>query len=111
GAGRPAAGPLALLPARHLGDGEAARETQESGGGSAGAVLRRLLGAAVGLELVERRPYGGRVAPLGGAVHILGAAAPHDAIFAGADRRGAGVFPHIPQVLPAAPWVTLPHVR
>src|SRR5438046_10265710 len=69
-----------------------------------------LLGPTVpGLELVERRPHGARVAPLAAAVHILGAAASHDAILARADGAAAGVFAHVPLVLPATPWVTLPH--
>ena len=74
--------------------------------------MRGLLGAGfLGLELVERRPHGTRVVPLGAAVHILGAAAPHDPIFAGAKRGDAGIFAHVPQVFPAAPWVTISQVR
>src|SRR6266540_1352489 len=51
-----------------------------------------------------------RVAPLGAAVYVLSAAAPNHAILAGADSGDAGVFAHVPQVLPAAPRVALPHV-
>src|SRR5439155_1340128 len=81
-----------LLRAGHVGDGEAAGEAQRIGGGSAGAVLRGLLGPAVlGLELVERRPHGARMVPLAAAVHILSAATPHDAILAGANTGDAGV--------------------
>ena len=36
----------------------------------------------LGLEVVERRPYGGRADPLVAAVHIFEAAAPHHPVFA-----------------------------
>src|SRR5205823_8355252 len=39
-------------------------------------------GPLLGLELVERRPDGGRAVSLGAAVHILDAAAPYHPVFA-----------------------------
>src|SRR5437762_3763399 len=111
GAGRAAGGVAALLRAGHVGDGEAARDAQELGGGSAVVILTWLLRPPVlQLELVERCPHGAGVLPFGRAVHIQGARTPHDAILAGANTSDAGVFAHVPVVLPAAPWVTLPHV-
>src|SRR2546430_681502 len=78
---------------------------------SAGAVLNRLPGPTfLGLELVERRPHRRGVVPLGAAEHILSAAAPHHPVLAGAEGGDAGVFAHVPEVLPTAPWVTLPDV-
>src|SRR5438093_7581356 len=46
----------------------------------------------LGLELVERCPYGGRADPLVAAVHIFEAAAPHHPVFARA-------YPGAPDVL------------
>src|SRR6266446_2374817 len=107
-AGRATRSAAALLRAGHLGDGEAAGKAQGSGGVSAGAVLRRLFGLAVlRLELVERRPHGGRVVPLMAAIDVLGAAAPHHAILPGAIAGGGGVLAHVPGLLPAEPRVAL----
>src|SRR2546427_9234429 len=64
----------------------------------------------LGLELVERRAYGGRADPLRAAVHILDAAAPHHPVFARAQPDALGVLAHVPVLLPRALGVTLPRV-
>src|SRR5205807_9753494 len=64
----------------------------------------------LGLELVQRRPYGGRADPLGAAVHIFDAAAPYHPIFARANPGAPDVFAHAPVLLPPTPGVTLRRV-
>src|SRR2546427_3971726 len=64
----------------------------------------------LGLELVQRRAYGGRADPLGAAVHIFDAAAPHHPVFARANPGGPDVFAHVPVLLPPTPGVTLRRV-
>src|SRR5438093_11624980 len=64
----------------------------------------------LGLELVQRRPYGGRADPLDAAVHIFDAAAPHHPIFARANHGAPDVFTHGPVLLPPTPGVTLRRV-
>src|SRR5207247_6808748 len=59
------------------------------------------------LELVQRRPYGGRADPLGAAVHIFDAAAPHHPVFARANPDAPDVLAHVPVLLPPTPGVTL----
>src|SRR5712692_2434200 len=61
----------------------------------------------LGLELAQRRPYGGRADPLGAAVHILDAAAPHHPVFARANPRAPDVLAHVPVPLPPTPGITL----
>src|SRR3989442_11121083 len=68
-----------------------------------------LPGLLLGLELVQRRPDGGRAHPLGAAVHVLGAAAPHYPVFARADPDEADATPHVPLLLPPTPRVTGRH--
>src|SRR5438034_446183 len=55
GAGRAAGGVAALLRAGHVGDGQTAGDAQESGGRSAGAVLRGLVGAVYHNPMRRRR--------------------------------------------------------
>src|SRR5947199_58471 len=62
------------------------------------------------LELVQRRPYGGRADPLGAAVHIFDAAAPHHPVFARANPDAPDVLAHVPVLLPPTPGVTLRRV-
>src|SRR5438445_13658043 len=62
------------------------------------------------LELVERRPYGGRADPLRAAVHVLDAAAPHHPVFARAQPGALGVLAHVPVLLPRALDVALRRV-
>src|SRR2546426_10915549 len=64
----------------------------------------------LGLELVQRRPYGGRADPLDAAVHIFDAAAPQHAIFARANPGAPDVFTHAPVLVPPTPGVTLRRV-
>src|SRR2546422_2162450 len=63
------------------------------------------------LELVQRRPYGGRAYPLGAAVHIFDAAAPHHPVFAGANPEAPHVLADVPVLLPPTPGVSLRRVR
>src|SRR5256884_9609253 len=62
------------------------------------------------LELVQRRPYGGRADPLDAAVHIFDAAAPHHTVFARANPDAPRVLAHVPVLLPPTPGVTLRRV-
>src|SRR2546429_2804384 len=62
------------------------------------------------LELVQRRPYGGRADPLDAAVHIFDAAAPHHTVFARANPEAPRVLAHVPVLLPPTPGVTLRRV-
>src|SRR6266704_870395 len=64
----------------------------------------------LGLELVQRRAYGGRADPLGAAVHIFDAAAPQHPVFARANPGAPDVFAHVPVLLPPTPGVTLRRV-
>src|SRR5213596_4335228 len=64
----------------------------------------------LGLELVQRRPHGGRADPLDAAVHIFDAAAPHHPIFARANPGAPDVLAHVPVLLPPTPGVTLRRV-
>src|SRR2546430_9117346 len=64
----------------------------------------------LGLELVQRRPHGGRADPLDAAVHIFDAAAPHHPIFTRANPGAPDVFTHAPLLLPPTPGVTLRRV-
>src|SRR2546427_11896902 len=61
----------------------------------------------LGLELVERGPYGVCPDPLRAAVHILDAAAPHHPVFARAQPDALGVRAHVPVLLPRALGVAL----
>src|SRR6266536_140762 len=56
------------------------------------------------------RPHGGRADPLGAAVHIFDAAAPHHPVFAGANPGAPDVLAHVPVLLPPTPGVTLRRV-
>src|SRR5436309_6302106 len=58
------------------------------------------------LELVERAADGGRTTPLGAAVHVIDAAAPHHPVFARANPAAPGILTHGPVFLPRAPGVT-----
>src|SRR2546427_9723091 len=62
------------------------------------------------LELVQRRPYGGRADRLGAGVHILDAPAPHHPVFAGTNPDAPDVLAHVPVPLPPTPGVTLRRV-
>src|SRR5205814_225424 len=64
----------------------------------------------LGLELVQRRPHGGRADPLDAAVHIFDAAAPHHTVFARANPEAPRVLAHVPVLLPPTPGVTLRRV-
>src|SRR4029077_17607449 len=58
-------------------------------------------------ELVQRGPNSGRLRPLTAAVHLVGAAAPDDPVFARANPGAPGVLTHVPLSLPVAPGVTV----
>src|SRR5947199_4371639 len=64
----------------------------------------------LGLELVQRRPYGCRADPLGAAVHIFDAAAPHHPVFARANPGAPALLPHAPVLPPPTAGVTLRRV-
>src|SRR5436190_1460568 len=55
-------------------------------------------------------PYGCRADPLGAAVHIFDAAAPHHPVFARANPGAPAVLPHVPVLPPPTAGVTLRRV-